>query len=340
MKRFTARKAFTLSELLVVVAILGILIALLLPAVQAAREAARRASCSVKLKNLALSLHLYHDNFQRLPSSAFYNDGKNMEEKNIELKGVVPGSAANDATVAPYSMHVKLLPYIEQGHIFEAVNFKTDQAFAPVNYTWAAKVIPVLSCPSFHGNPSSTAADYQPPAGVGKPALTSYKAMGATTLACLQDSSSVLSTKLNGGTLHPYAAYGFNVLRAPTQTIFLVETKEPTYAAWWDGTTTSIPGFHPGSGNEKDDREPTPPKGVPALNMSFQGNQEAFITKDQFGGKEAMQWGPSSDHPGLVNHAFGGTETRAIHNDIDPSVYRAMISRRADDNGDIGEGLR
>jgi len=91
------RPAFTLVELLVVIAIIGILIALLLPAVQAAREAARRAQCSNNMKQIGLGLHNYHDVNRTFPF-AFMVDGDSL---NVQVWGT------------------RILPYIEQNALYE-----------------------------------------------------------------------------------------------------------------------------------------------------------------------------------------------------------------------------
>jgi len=99
------RKAFTLVELLVVVAIIGVLVALLLPAVQAARESSRRSQCSNNLKQQGLGMHTFHD-------------GNGLFPFNYQLIGV----NAWESTSANYF----ILPYIEQGNLQEQFKIPTS----------------------------------------------------------------------------------------------------------------------------------------------------------------------------------------------------------------------
>ncbi|TWT35145.1 hypothetical protein KOR34_00320 [Posidoniimonas corsicana] len=108
-----APAAFTLVELLVVVAIIGILIALLLPAVQAARESARRMNCQSNLKNLALAGLNYETSFRTLPPAA-----TDREEKWTSTTQPPPLARHNG-----FSM---ILPYFEQGATFAKIDYAWD----------------------------------------------------------------------------------------------------------------------------------------------------------------------------------------------------------------------
>lgn len=99
------KKGFTLVELLVVIAIIGILVGLLLPAVQAAREAARRMSCSNNMKQIALGVHNFESAYKKLPPAG--------------------QCGSNGATTTPYMIHspfTTLLPYIEQITLYNMFN--------------------------------------------------------------------------------------------------------------------------------------------------------------------------------------------------------------------------
>lgn len=151
------RSGFTLVELLVVIAIIGILVALLLPAVQAAREAARRMSCSNNLKQLSLSLHNYHDANKEFPPQGT-NRGwaGNADADNFERP---------TALVHNHSGWVSLLPYFEQQALYDRYDMRqaagsylrntartlAGGAVPDVNAEVASQLLQVFVCPSDRG---------------------------------------------------------------------------------------------------------------------------------------------------------------------------------------------
>ncbi|WP_404307322.1 DUF1559 family PulG-like putative transporter [Neorhodopirellula lusitana] len=104
MKR-SKHSGFTLVELLVVIAIIGVLVGLLLPAVQAAREAARRMSCSNNFKQLGLAIHNYHSAYKQLPT---HGTG-------------TPDNGTGTNTRLRLSMLVGITPFIEQQALWEQI---------------------------------------------------------------------------------------------------------------------------------------------------------------------------------------------------------------------------
>jgi len=106
-----ARKAFTLVELLVVIAIIGVMVGLLLPAVQAAREAARRMSCSNNMKQIGLGLHNYHSAHDKFPYSVGWSG-------SIEFGNAIPGPNR----IRNHRGWLLLLPFVEQQALYESAN--------------------------------------------------------------------------------------------------------------------------------------------------------------------------------------------------------------------------
>lgn len=133
------RRGFTLVELLVAIAIIGMLVALLLPAVQAARESARRTQCMNNLKQLGIAMQLFHDARGHFPSAYESGGGDTsiMGEPDPQTRDRGPG----------WAWGVQLLPYAEEQSLYEQFNLKLPCWHAD-NAGPASRQLSMFLCPS------------------------------------------------------------------------------------------------------------------------------------------------------------------------------------------------
>jgi prepilin-type N-terminal cleavage/methylation domain-containing protein len=132
------RTGFTLIELLVVIAVIGILIGLLMPAVQKAREAANRVSCANNLKQITLAMHHYHVDYGKLPPRA-------------RMAGPCDANNGAGATWA-----VLIMPYLEQDNLYNQWNLAGR--YYDQNETTRRALVRIYYCPTRRSAGSAPAA--------------------------------------------------------------------------------------------------------------------------------------------------------------------------------------
>jgi prepilin-type processing-associated H-X9-DG protein len=203
---------------LVVIAIIGVLVGLLLPAVQAAREAARRMQCSNNFKQLGLSLHNFHDTMKRFPPQ--------------QQVGYTASAVAGSDT-APWTLMI--LPYIEQGNLFNqwrlgATLGTAQHAYDGPNATLMQTVIPTYLCPS---SPSDRTFQYEFSAGNRVTvARTDYYPISSHQIPTLGPANQL--TTIDTGVIDSQFWLGNAMVRYSPQ------PKGVTIAAVTDGTSNTL----------------------------------------------------------------------------------------------------
>lgn len=333
----TKKRGFTLVELLVVIAIIGILIGMLLPAVQSVREAARRTQCLNNMKQLGLACHNFASAQSRFPPGCNWDTGSGDMKRNDEI-------LSGGERVA---WSVFLLPFIEAGNLesqFSTAtdNWSLDYGAAPCanGQACASSVIPFLICPSdaspdgdFNENytPNSLRSAFGASAQVGKSNYVALMGAGNGIIEGRADNlnNSAAETKILWGVFGKNSKTTFGDLAGDgTSNVFLL------------GERSSASEADFGSNSTRDGRGAVW-AGVTNSNSDYVGNN---VSKDwsvfghmfsesvdnwSINGNDGARGISSSEHTGGANVALCDGSVRFVSQDLNISTLGVLV-RMAD----------
>lgn len=339
------RRAFTLVEVLVVIAIIGLLFALLLPAIQSAREGARRTQCLNNLKQLGLALHNHESAKKRFPPGS--------------VSKQYPPDPSHPHTFYRWSALAQLLPYMEQENLRKLLDLSLPlympgpgYPISEPNKAGIAQVLPAFLCPSDFGEPVKNQmgpTNYVVCAGSGAGGGTPFKTDGifyvnsTTTYADIIDgmsqtvaiSESLLGTETARDSTGVFTAVSFertykfvlSFAGPPDLTDFKCNGSmnynsaasngnDPRGFAWCSGEYRCAMYNHYYPPNAKNcdcvtsvTSDPTPPPAKPVLYSAY--------------GWRAAR----SLHPGGVNALMADGSGHFLRDQIDRTVWRAISTR-------------
>ena len=288
------RRAFTLIELLVVIGIIALLIALLLPAVQAARESARRAQCVNNLKQIGLALHNYHGSFQVFPPGYISSFD----------------SAGND-TGPGWGWAPMILPQMEQKPLFDAINFNMPIE-ASSNQTSRLTLIGSFLCPSDSVPPSWLAtmrdASGVPTQSICQVATAHYVGVYGTSDPGI-DGDGIFFRDGNIGLR--------DITDGASQTITVGERSQNLGQATWVGSVTGavlFPVDNDGIGYPR-------AESAPGMVLGHAGGRYGPGNP----GGEVNQF--YSRHPGGVNFLFADGHVGFLKTTLSNTTFRALATR-------------
>jgi prepilin-type N-terminal cleavage/methylation domain-containing protein len=302
---------FTLVELLVVIAIIGVMVGLLLPAVQSARESARRMQCSNNLKQIGLALHNYESAYRKYPAGFV-----------SQVTGPWPGGG-NDPVpeIGPgWSVFAMMLPQLEQPGLFELIDFTrpiTDMA----NQQARSTIVKEYQCPSDTWNipvevwPTSL--------GITDMAAASYTcSLGGGNPANAPEYTAMYEEQPFNGMFHRNAFLRHSdILDGTSNTLAIGERASMFAPNGWAGVI-------PGAGTVFS------PEVATSRNQVVGGTVRPAITMAtvhvRTGGPNAATGSPGgfwSPHVGGCLFLLMDGSTHTISTNVDMTIYRAMAGR-------------
>jgi len=352
------RRAFTLVELLVVIAIIAILVALLLPAINAAREAARRNQCINKLRQLSIAVNNYESAVQRYPLAT---------DSTQSLLVTVPGSTGTPQfnageqryyrDFAGYSWLVKILPQMEEKALYDEISAQS-QKFVVAGFDPSAMMdrsgsvhlstrsLAFLRCPSFSGQNYATAPEYQQFGEVGAGNYVCFPSSHVTSDNTLADDGIIVAMASGTEQIRRKGLKSGDVSDGISKTIMLTESREEEYSSWYDGTCPWVVALRPEAGDPVllGDGYYGPPEssGTDVIALNYGPKNDRFRAYRYmrrgrpWPGSDHRVWGPSSEHGGsVVIHAFADARTVPISEGVDEKVYYRLVTRNGNEQAEL-----
>jgi prepilin-type N-terminal cleavage/methylation domain-containing protein/prepilin-type processing-associated H-X9-DG protein len=304
-------RAFTLIEVLVVMAIIAVMIGLLLPALVGAREGARRIQCVNNLKQIALALQSYAFSREVFPSGSYNETGPVLSTpEGYQLSWIA-----------------SVLPQMEMHTMARMLDTRCG-AYDPVNSTVRMTTLSTLSCWS------SRPLGWSIVGGRMNPALIAAGPGKSNYAACQNDVEAPIDVDNHGDFYLNSRVRVVDVVDGLSQTIFVGEVAVPSSLGWLSGTRATLRNTgHPINGVDLSTLELTEPANPPLPENLTASELEKRIEFGTLAVSPRFVGGFSSAHPGNgANFAFGDGSVRFLKQTIERSVYR-RLGHRAD--GDV-----